>query len=116
MNQTKINKILIVVIIFLFGSLLYAWFVIKEKSETPSIIPSAPEISYSPNEWKTWEDNYYKTFILMKSIISNSQPYPAMQEQPGSAIADFPGQVANPLQNVGRITANLTAMEKLILM
>lgn len=60
MNQTKINKILIVVIIFLFGSLLYAWLVIKEKSGTPSInIASTPEISYAPNEWKTWEDNYY---------------------------------------------------------
>ena len=51
----------------------------------------------------------------MKSIISNSQPYPAMQEQAGSAIADLPGQVANPLRNVGRITANLTAIEKLLL-
>jgi hypothetical protein len=60
MNQAKINKILIVIVIFLFGLLLYAWLVIKEKSKTPSInIPSAPEISYAPNEWKKWEDNYY---------------------------------------------------------
>jgi len=60
MNQTKINKILIVVIIFLFGSLLYTGLVIKEKSKTPSInIPSAPEINYAPNEWKTWTDNFY---------------------------------------------------------
>jgi len=60
MNETKINKILIVVIIFLFGSLLYTWLVIKEKSGILSTnITSAPEINYAPNEWKTWEDNYY---------------------------------------------------------
>lgn len=60
MNQTKINKILIVVVIFLFVSLFYAWLVIKEKSEMSSTnISSVTEISYSPNEWKTWEDNYY---------------------------------------------------------
>jgi len=60
MNQTKINKILIVVIIFLLGSLFYTWFVIKEKSGIPSTnVASAPEINYAPNEWKTWEDNYY---------------------------------------------------------
>jgi len=60
MDQTKINKILIVVIIFLFGSIFYAWLVIKEKSEMLSTnITSAPEINYASNEWKTWDDNYY---------------------------------------------------------
>jgi len=59
MNQTKINKILIVVIIFLFGSLLYV-----SATKTKQVITSidtacTPEISYAPNEWKTWEDNYY---------------------------------------------------------
>jgi hypothetical protein len=59
MNQTKINKILIVVIIFLLGSLLYV-----SATKTKQVITSidtacTPEISYSPNEWKTWEDNYY---------------------------------------------------------
>ena len=60
MNQTKINKIFIIVVIFLFASLFYTWFVIKEKSGIPSTnVASAPEINYAPNEWKTWEDNYY---------------------------------------------------------
>ena len=60
MNQTKINKILIVVVIFLFLSLFYAGFVIREKSGMSSTnVASAPEISYAPNEWKTWEDDYY---------------------------------------------------------
>lgn len=59
-NKKIILGITVGIIIFLFGSLLYTGLVIKEKSGTPSInIPSAPEISYAPNEWKTWEDNYY---------------------------------------------------------
>jgi len=44
MNQTKINKIFIIVVIFLFASLFYTWFVIKEKSGIPSTnVASAPE-------------------------------------------------------------------------
>ena len=59
MNQTKINKIFIIVVIFLLGLLLYV-----SATKTKQVITSVdtactPEISYAPNEWKTWEDNYY---------------------------------------------------------
>ena len=59
MNQTKINKIFIIVVIFLLGLLLYV-----SATKTKQVITSidtacTPEISYAPNEWKTWEDNYY---------------------------------------------------------
>lgn len=60
MNQTRVNKLLVVVVIFLIVSLTYVWVVRKEKSGIPSTNTAVTsEISYAPNEWKTWTDNFY---------------------------------------------------------